>query len=281
MRKIAIYGKGGIGKSTTSANLSVSLANLGLRVLQIGCDPKHDSTRNITGKFIPTVLDLWRESEKSQTAITRDKVLHNGYKGVACIEAGGPEPGVGCAGRGIIRMLDILDDLDIFEEKYDIVMFDVLGDVVCGGFAKPIQTGYSKEIYIVTSGEFMSLYAANNISYAIRKVGMSRGVRLGGIICNSRMIDLEEELVSEFAGRIGSRLLHFVERDLMIQRFERHAKTVVEAAPDSNPAKGYAELAGKIYHNQDLKVPKPLSFEELMALCESYDIMDEAYEQRS
>jgi len=277
MRKIAIYGKGGIGKSTTSANLSVSLANKGLRILQIGCDPKHDSTRTITGNFIPTVLELWRESEKTQTAITKKMVLHHGYKGVACIEAGGPEPGVGCAGRGIIRMLDILEDLDIFQGGYDLIIFDVLGDVVCGGFAKPIQTGYSQEIYIITSGEFMSLYAANNISYAINKVGQSRGVRLGGIICNSRAIEREEALVCEFAERIGSRLLHFVPRDLLIQKFERYAKTVVEAAPESNPAQGYATLADKIYHNQDFRIPSPLSFDELITLCENYDEVESVH----
>lgn len=270
MREIAIYGKGGIGKSTTSSNVCAALADRGYKVLQIGCDPKHDSTRTIAGGFIPTVLDVWRETEKSGVEISRDMILFRGYNQIAAIEAGGPEPGVGCAGRGIIRMMDILESLSIFDEDYDYVLYDVLGDVVCGGFAKPIQSGYAREIYIVTSGEFMALYAANNIAIAIEKVGRSRGVKLGGIICNSRNVEQEVELVMEFAARLNSHMIHFVRRDQMIQKCERLAKTVVEGAPDSEAARDYRVLADEIIANDHLTIPKPMSFQELIDLCEKY-----------
>nr|WP_092074063.1 AAA family ATPase [Dendrosporobacter quercicolus]NSL47782.1 AAA family ATPase [Dendrosporobacter quercicolus DSM 1736]SDM76513.1 Mo-nitrogenase iron protein subunit NifH [Dendrosporobacter quercicolus] len=270
MRKIAIYGKGGIGKSTTSANVCAALADNDYKVLQIGCDPKHDSTRTIVGDFIPTVLDIWTDSEREGFDITRSMVLFNGYKNISAIEAGGPEPGVGCAGRGIIRTMDILENLNIFEEEYDFVLYDVLGDVVCGGFAKPIQSGYATEIYIVTSGEFMALYAANNIAIAVEKVGKSRGVKLGGIICNSRNVDQEFELVSEFASRINSQMIHFVKRDQLIQKCERLAKTVVEKEGNSEAANGYRVLAQKIVGNNHFAIPAPLFFQELVDLCEKY-----------
>lgn len=166
MRKIAFYGKGGIGKSTSCANICAALSVLGEKVLQIGCDPKHDSCRTLMGDFIPTVLDTWREKNK----LKKEDILFRGFNGVHCLEAGGPVPGMGCAGRGVVKTMEILDELDLFEYDYDYIFFDVLGDVVCGGFAKPIQVGYAEDVYIVTSGEFMSLYAANNIAFALNSM---------------------------------------------------------------------------------------------------------------
>jgi nitrogenase iron protein NifH len=196
MKQIALYGKGGIGKSTTSANLSAALAETGLDILQIGCDPKRDSTRMLMqGKFIPTVMDLVRE--RGEAEITLGDIMFTGYHGVRCVEAGGPEPGVGCAGRGIIATFQILERLGAL--KGDLIVYDVLGDVVCGGFAMPMREGYAQEVYLVTSGELMSLYAANNICKAIRRLSMrSRNrCRLAGVICNAKNLENEEELVRE------------------------------------------------------------------------------------
>src|SRR5512139_2596512 len=197
MKQIALYGKGGIGKSTTSANLSAALSGMGLDILQIGCDPKRDSTRMLMhGTFIPTVMDLVRE--RGDAAITLADVEFKGYNGVRCVEAGGPEPGVGCAGRGIIATFQILEKFGALHA--DVVVYDVLGDVVCGGFAMPMREGYAQEVYLVTSGELMSLYAANNICKAIKRLSSrSRSrTRLAGVICNSKNMPEEEELVREF-----------------------------------------------------------------------------------
>ena len=154
MLKIAIYGKGGIGKSTTTSNLAAAFSKTGLTVLQIGCDPKADSTKNLlSGKKIDSVLDVI----KSGKNYSIEDLVHIGYNGVLCVEAGGPTPGQGCAGRGIITAFDKLEELGVYEKyKPDIVLYDVLGDVVCGGFAMPIRGGYADNVFIVTSGEMMT-----------------------------------------------------------------------------------------------------------------------------
>ena len=270
MKQIALYGKGGIGKSTTSANLSAALSEQGLDVLQIGCDPKRDSTRMLMqGRLIPTVMDLVRERGDDRS-LTIDDVVYRGYHGVRCVEAGGPEPGVGCAGRGIIATFQILERLGAL--RADVVVYDVLGDVVCGGFAMPMREGYAEEVYLVTSGELMSLYAANNICKAISRLS-SRArsrCRLGGVICNAKNLPREEELVGEFAKRIGSSMVQFIPRDQVVQQAELNKKTVVEFAPSSGQAAVYRELARRIMENRRLDVPVPLDIEELEALAYGY-----------
>lgn len=241
MKKIAIYGKGGIGKSTTVSNISVAMAKLGLKVMQIGCDPKADSTRNLTGgKAIGTVLETLR---KKGDIILEDLVVE-GSHGVLCVEAGGPVPGVGCAGRGIITAFEKLEELEAYEiYKPDVVLYDVLGDVVCGGFAMPIRGGYADEVCIVTSGEMMSLYAAANISHAVKSFGKRGYASLKGLIFNSKNIENEEELVRKAAEEIETEILYYIPRNPLIQKAEAEGKTVVEAFPDSDMTKEYMKLA--------------------------------------
>lgn len=187
IRQIAIYGKGGIGKSTTTQNLTAGLVELGKKVMVVGCDPKADSTRLLLGGLAQkTVLDTIREEGELATL---DKIMKEGFGGTRCVESGGPEPGVGCAGRGIITSINMLENLGAYTDDLDFVFYDVLGDGVCGGFAMPIREGKAKEIYIVASGEMMALYAANNISKGVARYARSGGVRIGGIICNSRNVD--------------------------------------------------------------------------------------------
>ena len=245
MKKIAIYGKGGIGKSTTVSNLSAALAAKGYRVKQIGCDPKADSSRNLTGgKKIPTVLELLRDKEN----LVLTDLVYEGDEGVLCVEAGGPVPGVGCAGRGIITAFEKLEELDAFSVyQPDIVIYDVLGDVVCGGFAMPIRGGYAEEVYIVSSGEMMSLYAANNIASAVKMFGKRKYASLRGIILNSKNIDNEEALVEQAAREIETQVVFQIPRNPLIQQAEALGKTVVSAFPDSEMAKNYEKLGNLIF----------------------------------
>jgi len=268
MKQIALYGKGGIGKSTTSANLSAALADTGCDVMQIGCDPKHDSTRMLMhGRWIPTVLDLVREKGDK---IGVGEVVFEGYGGVRCVEAGGPEPGIGCAGRGIIATFQLLQKLDALYG--DVILYDVLGDVVCGGFAMPMREGYAQEIYLVTSGEFMSLYAANNICKAIARLSKRSKARcaLGGVICNAKNIPGEEELVREFAELVGSRLIAYVPRAQVVQIAEVNQQTVIEFAPDSAQAMVYRQLAETIQTNTETSIPTPLEMHELETLARKH-----------
>ncbi len=278
MRQIAIYGKGGIGKSTTTQNLVAALAEAGRKCMIIGCDPKADSTRLILNrKMQNTVMDMAREKGTVED-LDLDEVLLTGFKGIRCAESGGPEPGVGCAGRGVITAINFLEENGAYGDDTEFVFYDVLGDVVCGGFAMPIREGKAKEIYIVTSGEMMAMYAANNISRGVLKYAQSGGVRLGGLICNSRQTDMEYDLISELASKLGTQMIHFVPRDNEVQRAELRRKTVIEYAPDHPQADQYRELARKIADNKNFVIPTPITMDELEKLLMDYGIMEKEEE---
>lgn len=272
IRQIAIYGKGGIGKSTTTQNLTAGLAEQGRHVMIVGCDPKADSTRLLLGGLAQkTVLDTLRE--KGQT-FDIDNIVKVGFKNIRCVESGGPEPGVGCAGRGIITSIGLLERMGAYTDDLDYVFYDVLGDVVCGGFAMPIREGKAKEIYIVASGEMMSLYAANNISKGIQRYAVKGGVRLGGIICNSRNVDRESELLRAFAEKLGTQLIHFIPRDNIVQHAEIRRKTVIEYKSDARQADEYRELAKEIEENKSFVIPKPLEQDDLEKILMDYGLYD-------
>jgi len=272
MRKVAIYGKGGIGKSTTTQNTVAGLAEAGKKVMVVGCDPKADSTRLLLGGLQQkTVLDTLREEGEE---VELEDIIKEGYKGSRCTESGGPEPGVGCAGRGIITSVNLLEQLGAYDDEWelDYVFYDVLGDVVCGGFAMPIRDGKAEEIYIVCSGEMMAMYAANNICKGILKYADAGGVRLGGLICNSRKVDNEREMIEELARKLGTQMIHFVPRDNMVQRAEINRKTVIDYDPTHPQADEYRALARKIDENEMFVIPNPLSIDELEQLLIDFGI---------
>ena len=273
LRQIAIYGKGGIGKSTTTQNLTAGLSELGKKIMVVGCDPKADSTRLLlNGLAQKTVLDTLREEGED---IDLEDIMKIGFNGIRCVESGGPEPGVGCAGRGIITSIGMLESLDAYTEDLDYVFYDVLGDVVCGGFAMPIREGKAKEIYIVASGEMMALYAANNICKGIKKYAQRGGVRLGGIICNSRNVDREVELLRAFSAELGSQLIHFVPRNNVVQRAEIRKRTVIDYDPKHSQAEEYRQLAQRIEENEMFVIPKPMTQERLEEILVEYGLMDD------
>lgn len=272
MRQVAIYGKGGIGKSTTTQNTVAALSEAGNKIMVVGCDPKADSTRLLLhGLAQKTVLDTLRDEGDD---IDLEEILKPGFKGTMCVESGGPEPGVGCAGRGIITSINLLESLGAYTEDLDFVFYDVLGDVVCGGFAMPIREGKAQEIYIVASGELMALYAANNISKGIHKYAQTGTVRLGGIICNSRMVANEHALLKAFAEELGSQLIYFVPRDNLVQRAEINKKTVIDFEPESNQANEYRNLAKNIMDNKMFVIPKPMTQDRLEELMMQHGFLD-------
>ena len=245
MIKLAIYGKGGIGKSTTVSNLAAALSELGLKVMQIGCDPKADSTVSLHGKGrIPTVLELVRTRKDN---FTLEDMVTVGYNGILCVEAGGPTPGLGCAGRGIIAALEKLAEKGAYETyQPDIVLYDVLGDVVCGGFSMPMRGGYADKVFVITSGENMAIYAAANIAMAVENFKGRGYASFGGIILNRRNVKNEDAKVQELAQDIGSTVVASLSRSDTVQEAEEKGKTVVEAFPNSDMAREYRELAQKL-----------------------------------
>jgi nitrogenase iron protein NifH len=274
LRQCAIYGKGGIGKSTTTQNLVAALAEIGKKVMIIGCDPKADSTRLILhAKAQNTIMELAAEVGSVEDLELED-VLQIGYAGIRCAESGGPEPGVGCAGRGVITAINFLEEEGAYEDDLDFVFYDVLGDVVCGGFAMPIRENKAQEIYIVCSGEMMAMYAANNICKGIVKYAKSGKVRLGGLICNSRQTDREDELIIALADKLGTQMIHFVPRHNIVQRAEIRRMTVIEYDPTCDQANEYRTLAQKIVDNKKMIVPTPVTMDELEALLMEFGIMD-------
>ncbi|CDX04232.1 nitrogenase iron protein [Desulfitobacterium hafniense DP7] len=266
--QIAIYGKGGIGKSTTTSNLSAALSKLGYKVMQFGCDPKSDSTNTLRGgRYIPTVLDTLRE----KSVVKASEVIFEGFNGIYCVEAGGPAPGVGCAGRGIITAVELFKQQKVFASlDLDFVIYDVLGDVVCGGFAIPIREGIAEHVFTVSSSDFMSIYASNNLFKGIKKYSNSGGALLGGVIANSINQGYAKAIVDDFVERTQTQVVEYIPRSITVTQSELQGKTTIEAAPESEQAKVYTRLAEKIVEHKSSKVPAPLEIKELQEWATSW-----------
>lgn len=261
---IAIYGKGGIGKSSTASNVAAACAEKGYSVMIIGCDPKSDSSITLLGgRRIPTVLDRLRELKE----VRKEDVVFEGFGGVKCVEVGGPEPGVGCAGRGIIVAIETLKKIYPDFMDNDLIIYDVPGDVVCGGFVAPIKKGFVNEVYVLTSGEYMPLYAANNICRGFSRIGMS----VGGVICNSRNAAHEEELAKEFAASVGTKLIGYIPKDPVVQNCERDGYSVIEKAPGTEIAETYRALADALMNNTETVSAKPMDDDALRDLSKKYN----------
>lgn len=260
-KQIAIYGKGGIGKSTTTSNITAALSVAGYKVMQVGCDPKNDSTVTLRGgNYIPTILDTLREKKSAKAS----EVVFSGFNGVHCVEAGGPAPGVGCAGRGIITAIELLKQQRVFEElDLDYVIYDVLGDVVCGGFAVPIREGIAEHVFTVSSSDFMAIYAANNLFTGIKKYSNNGGALLGGVIANSVNAPYAKHIIDDFVARTNTQVMEYVPRSITVTQAELQGKTTIEAFPDSEQAQVYKKLADRIANHTESKVPEPLSAEAL------------------
>jgi nitrogenase iron protein NifH len=261
IKQIAIYGKGGIGKSTTTSNLSAALSIAGYKVMQFGCDPKSDSTNTLRkGKYIPTVLDTLRE----KNSVTASDVVFEGFNGIYCVEAGGPSPGVGCAGRGIITAVQLFKQQHTFEAlDLDYIIYDVLGDVVCGGFAMPIREGIAEHVFTVTSADFMAIYAANNLFKGIQKYSNTGGALLGGVIANSINQAYSKDIIDDFVKLTNTQVMEYIPRSVTVTQAELQGQTTIELAPDSAQAGVYKSLAAKIIAHTESKTPSPLETAEL------------------
>ncbi|MEA5574529.1 nitrogenase iron protein [Calothrix sp. UHCC 0171] len=271
MRNIAIYGKGGIGKSTTTQNIVAGLVEMGRKVMVVGCDSKADSTRLLLGGLHQkNVLDTLRREED----LNLEDLCKQGWGKTLCVESGGPEPGVGCVGRGILTSIGLLEQLGAYEEEIqlDYTFYDGLGNVVCGGFFMPIREGKAQEVYVVTSGEIMAMYATNNICRGIEKYARIGTVRLGGLICNSRNVDREEELIDALAEELGTQRIYSIPRHNIVQQAEFYRQTVIEYADDCEQAEHYRNLAKTIDRNKNFVVPKPMSNQQLEKLLMKFEL---------
>jgi len=264
MERIAIYGKGGVGKSVVATNLSVCYATSGKRVLHVGCDPKHDSAiRLLDGtSHVRTVLDVLKDDPHAEIT---NEILNIGRHGIHACEAGGPPAGLGCGGRGVARTIEYLDETQFLDSgNYEVVVFDVLGDVVCGGFAAPLRAGFAEKVVIVASEEPMAIFAANNIARAV--VAYQRnGVVLAGLVANLRGQNVDVAPIERFAEHLGTRVLAVVERDPLIITAEQHQRTILEYAPDSNAARAMKDLGAALVdlRTKDVPPPTPMTDEAL------------------
>lgn len=271
IRTVAIYGKGGIGKSTIASNLSAALSHMDEKVMQIGCDPKRDSVALLCGGLKKTILECLDDGMSEEIF---SKVIHRGYNGIYCIESGGPKPGSGCAGRGVAQALGFIEQYKVFE-NYGITfaLFDVLGDVVCGGFAQPVKDGFAKQVYLVTSGEILSILQMNNVCMSIISIAESYGsCTISGIINNMRGVPHEEEIVEEISGIMGLPVIIHIPRSHTVQNAELEGKTVIEAYPEDSQAKIYRDLAAKILSSDPDETfsPNPLSLSEIKNVIKKY-----------
>jgi nitrogenase iron protein NifH len=277
MRQIAIYGKGGIGKSTVAAHLSYTCADRGMKVLQVGCSPKNDSTRALLEDFPRTILDVLRDHEFDYEAVAVKDIVYespftfkNGGK-VYCAESGGPEPGVGCGGKGVVEAIETLTRLTVYKNfNLDMVIYDILGDVVCGGFSLPIRQGYAQETYVVTSGELEALYQVTNVSKAIKRFEVRSGAHLGGLIINLRRVKNELQMVKNFAAKIGTQIIGIIPFSQLIKECGGQGKTVFTLAPESEEAQIYTGIGDAVLANKRLVIPATIDFEELYEFWLTY-----------
>lgn len=270
MRQIALYGKGGIGKSTVASHLSCTFAERGLKVLQVGCSPKNDSTHSLVSDFPPTILDVLRDHDFLYEEIEPEDIIREsplafpGGGKIYGAESGGPEPGVGCGGKGVVEAIETLSRLNVFKRLgIDVVVYDILGDVVCGGFSLPIRQGYAQETYVVTSGEFEALYQVTNVSKAIIRFDKRSGSKMGGLIVNLRRVKNEQQMVQDFAQKIGTQIIGIIPYSQVIKECGNRGETVFKGSPESDEARLYREIGEKVFTNQNMVIPHKVDFEEL------------------